>query len=194
MKLIITLTLVCVISAVLLGFTYDLTLHKIELQEKKEEEEAVEYVLPQAKKISSKIKGKEMDYYQGYDSSGKLAGYAFLGSGKGYSSTIRIMIGVDTKMSIQKIKIISQQETPGLGDKVDQVKSTGTLWDILKGKKLEKPAQPWYQAQFNNKSLDTINEVKFITGATITSKAVFDIVKDTIEKFGKMLKNDSDKT
>lgn len=187
MKLIITLTAICIISALLLGFTYDLTSKKIKLQEETEEKESVNFVLPNAEKISSEITGKKIDYYEGYDSSNKVVGYAFVGSGKGYSSAIRIMIGIDNNMDIQKIKILSQQETPGLGDKVTEVKSTGTIWDILRGKKLEKPGQPWFQGQFDNKSVSSVNEIKFITGATITSKAVLKAVKDTIEEFEKQV-------
>ena len=182
MKLIIVLTLVCICSAVLLGLTYDLTSKKIEAQLEKIETEAVKVVLPTADKISEKNTDLPTEYYEGY-AGGKLIGYAFTGSGKGYSSTITIMIGVDTKMDIQGIKILSQQETPGLGTRVDEIVSKNTLWDVLEGKRKEDPKQPWFQAQFQGKTLDTLNDIKFITGSTITSKAVLNIVETTIKKF-----------
>lgn len=183
MRLIIVLTSVCIVAALLLGVTYSLTSGRIQLQEQQAEEGAVLCVLPGAEKVSAQITDKPTPYYEGYDVSGEVIGYAFTGSGKGYSSTIKIMIGVDKDMNIQGIKILSQQETPGLGDKVDEVKSTGTLWDLFRGKKMPPPDRPWFQAQFAGKTIDTVDQIEFITGATITSKAVLDIVKSAIKEF-----------
>jgi len=183
MRLIVVLASVCIAAALLLGVTYSLTSGRIQLQEQQAEKAAVLCALPVAEKISAQITDKPIPYYEGYDASGGVIGYAFTGSGKGYSSTIKIMIGVDENMTIQGIKILSQQETPGLGDKVDEVKSTGTLWDLLRGKKIPPAGRPWFQEQFAGKNTETVNEITFITGATITSKAVLDIVKSTIEEF-----------
>lgn len=179
-RLIIVLTTICIITGSLLGLTYNVTKDKIKLQEENLEMEALKTVLPDAIEFSKKLKGNVIDYYKALDNNGSVMGYAFIGEGKGYSSTIRIMIGVNPEGILQGIKIISQQETPGLGSKVDETKSSGTLWDILKGKHLEKPKGPWFQEQFRNRAPDS---VEAITGATITSKAVIDTVKGAVEKF-----------
>lgn len=161
MKLILVLTIICVIAAFLLGLTYNLTAEKIKYQEEMAEKRALKSVLLGAADFSKKISGKEIEYYKGLDSSGEVIGYAFIGEGKGYSSIIRIMIGVDMQNNIKGINIIAQQETPGLGTKV---------------------GEPRFQEQFAKKSIDKVDT---ITGATISSRAVRDIVKTAIEKFRK---------
>jgi RnfABCDGE-type electron transport complex G subunit len=90
------------------------------------------------------------------------------------------MVGVDTQYKIQGLKILSQNETPGLGTRITEIKSNKTIWDIFKGKKVKEPKEPWFQKQFSEKSLDKID---VITGATISSKAVINTVKDAVEKF-----------
>jgi electron transport complex protein RnfG len=158
-----------------------MTVEKIKFQMENLENESLKSVLPEASDFSKKIKGKTMEYYEGKNN-GDLVGYAFIGEGKGYSGPINIMIGVDKDGKTLGIKIISQRETPGLGSRVEEVKGGGTVWDVLKGKKIEKTGEPWFQKQFKEKP---INEIDIITGATITSKAVINAVKDTIDKFMK---------
>lgn len=173
-RLILVLTTICIIASLLLAVTYTLTKEKIQASEEKTEKEALTAVLKEA---SSFV--KEKDYYKGLNSENDVIGYAFIGSGKGYSSTLRIMIGIDIECNIKGIKILSQQETPGLGARVDSVAVGETLWDVLRGKKIV-TKEPWFQAQFRDKKLD---EVQAITGATITSDAVVEIVKEAIDKF-----------
>lgn len=180
--MIVVLTVISVIAALLLGVTYSVTKGKILAQDLNAEKEALCTVLPAAVNFSDKITGTEIEYYKGTDKDGNAAGYAFVGEGKGYSSILRIMIGVDTACNVRGIKIISQNETPGLGTRVNEVKTNETLWSKISGKKIETETEPWFQAQFRTKKLE---DVDIITGASVTSNAVKDIVKKTVEKFGK---------
>jgi len=173
-RLIFILTLICVISALLLGLTYNLTKKNIYLQGQKAEKDALSNVFPSAANFS-----KEKDYFKAFNAEGGLIGYAFVGEGKGYSSILKIMIGVDKMDNIKGIKILSQQETPGLGARVDEIKTKVTIWDMLKGKRVPK-TEPWFQEQFRYKGL---NQIQAITGATITSKAVVSIVKKAVTRF-----------
>lgn len=185
MRMIVILTVICVIAGFLLGITYNVTVKKIELQKENLVKESLKAVIPQAVGFSQKINGKSMEYYEAMDSSGSVIGYAFMREGKGYSSIISIMIGIDKGYNIQNIKILSHNETPGLGTRIDEVRSNKTIWDLFKGraKQTEKEMkEPWFQRQFREKPLDRIDA---ITGATITSKAVVNIVKNTIEEFKK---------
>jgi Na+-translocating ferredoxin:NAD+ oxidoreductase RnfG subunit len=65
----------------------------------------------------------------------KVTGYAARGAASGYSSTIKLMVGVEPlgegKYRILGIKVISQQETPGLGARVNDVYTSDTLWTAL---------------------------------------------------------------
>jgi len=180
MRMVLVLTIICIIAALLLGITYTLTIENIQLQMENAEKESLKSVLPDAKDFSQKITGKNMEYYKGFDVSGNVIGYALIGEGKGYSGPILVMIGVDKDINIKGIKILSHRETPGLGSRVEEVAGGRTVWDLLKGKKTEKSLEPWFQKQFREKPIDKVDT---ITGATITSKAVIDAVKDNIEKF-----------
>lgn len=177
-KLILVLTIICVVSGLLLGITYSVTKEKITQQEQSQEDAALKVVLPQAEKFNDK-----KDYYEGIDSSGKIIGYAFMADGQGYSSVIKIMVGINSQKVIQGIKIISQQETPGLGTRIDDVKAKGTIWGLFCGKKPTKDARPWFQAQFTGKAAADLNEIQTITGSTITSDAVINAVKKKIDSF-----------
>jgi len=84
-------------------------------------------------------------------------GHAFMTNGKGYGGKIGILIGLETDRSIRGIRIISHQETPGLGTKI-----TGS----------------GFLGQFAGLSVDKLalrkdgGSIDAITGATISSRAV----------------------
>ncbi len=138
------------------------------------------------------VDGKPFVYYTAYKSKGsdEPVGYSFTAYGVGYSSTIVTIVGVDTTGMICGIKIIQQKETPGLGSKIQQVVSQNTLWAVMTGKAVdEKGMEPWFQKQFERRTVDGLHVVKStgqegilaITGATISSKAVTDSVDDGLK-------------
>jgi electron transport complex protein RnfG len=160
------LTLVALITAASLAWIDKITKPKIVAQQDKALSEALSTVLPTTLKENI-VPFKENNvilYYKGYNPDEQLIGYAFLAEGKGYSSTIRTLVGIDTAGFIFNIKILSQQETPGLGSLCEQVRSG--------------ESEPWWQLQFKNKiAIDLAvdkddGEIESITGATITSRAV----------------------
>ena len=91
------------------------------------------------------------------DQSFPAVGYAFMTNGKGYGGKIGILIGLETNRALRGIRIISHQETPGLGAKIIDV-------DFL--------------SQFAGLVPDQLvlardgGAVDAITGATISSRAV----------------------
>ncbi|RPH99985.1 MAG: FMN-binding protein, partial [Calditrichaeota bacterium] len=108
----------------------------------------------------------EIKFYEGYTSLEKtsLVGYAFVSAGRGYSSTIETMVGVDTSGAIIGIRVLRQVETPGLGTRVEEIKYG--------------ESDSWFQRQFLRKNAEVINvdkdggDIQSITGATISSRAV----------------------
>jgi len=95
----------------------------------------------------------------------EISGYIFKTTGAGYSSNIETLVGVDTDGIINGVKILFQQETPGLGDRIEEVSRSDS--------------EPWFTRQFKGKSIHEILKVvkdggtiDAITGATITSRAV----------------------
>lgn len=90
-------------------------------------------------------------------------GYAFIASGSGYGGDIEILVGLDNNFSIIGISILAQTETPGLGNRITESSFTD---------------------QFKGLSVSDIalasegGKIDAITGASISSRAVVDAIKD----------------
>lgn len=101
----------------------------------------------------------------------EFKGWVIKASGTGYADKIELLVGVDPKLEkIGGIFVLDQKETPGLGSKI---------------------TEPDWTAQFNQKSLaqplvasktkaTQPNEIDAITGATISSVAVTDIINTAV--------------
>ncbi len=202
LKMVFVLGVICVISSLGLGYVYTKAKPKIEEQAEEASRRALEWVLPGAVKFVDKHHSL-MDYVEGYDESGKLVGFAFNGEVRGYSSQIVVKVGLSPENRILAIKVLEQQETPGLGTKVAEVPTEESLWEKLAGKGSGGGvAEPPFQAQFQGKNLSDLKLVRgqwphphphhidAITGATITSRAVTDAVKNAVELFMKVKKNE----
>ncbi|RKY87164.1 hypothetical protein DRQ09_04890 [candidate division KSB1 bacterium] len=176
-KLSSILTLVTAIAALALAGVNTITKPLIEEQMRLAVHNALLEVLPEASggvcvDVGEK-KGELFEAYSSPDTTG-LAGFAFKAYGKGYSSTIETMVGLDLNGNIKGIKILFQQETPGLGSKIEEIKY---------GK-----SKPWFQEQFKNKNAERVavdkddGEIKSITGATISSRAVTNSIRNGFKK------------
>jgi electron transport complex protein RnfG len=104
-------------------------------------------------------------------SDGKLAGWVTKSAGQGYADKIEVLIGFDPQMEkITGLFVLDQKETPGLGNKI--------MEDDWRGQFLSKStAKPL--APVKGKSAAS-NEIDAITGATISSKAVTDIINSAV--------------
>ncbi len=104
-------------------------------------------------------------YYAALDDKGEVLGYSFIAAKTGYSSLISTMVVLDKDFNITNLKVISQNETPGLGthsqDKDFPAKFKGMNAETLK---VDKDGGP----------------VKSITGATITTRAITNSIRDAI--------------
>ena len=150
---------------------------------------------------SFNVNGKKTGYYEAYDSSDKLIGYVLRYGVMGYQSEVELLTGVTPDGTIKAIKVLSQAETPGLGAEVDTLPSSGTIWkkigSLFSDKKEEKkegpPPIPAFQAQYSNKTISDLKVVKektdkyieAVSGATITSRAVTQAVREPAEAFVK---------
>ncbi len=116
----------------------------------------------------------DFTYWRAFDETGKWVGDVAIARGKGYSSTIETVCGFDTTFRVTGLKITFQQETPGLGAKADEIK---------KGEK-----EPRFLTQFRGKDALTLavkkdrGDIDAITGATITSRAVTNSVREVAER------------
>jgi electron transport complex protein RnfG len=161
-----TLAIICIVASGLLAGVNVLTKSRITSQAQAEEDSSLKEVFPEAAHFEAVKSGEEIIYYKAQDKEGRMLGAAFRASGKGYSSTIETMAGMFKDGTIKAIKILSQNETPGLGARV---------------------AEDSFASRFSNKGLQNLSEVEAITGATISSRAVIDSVKKKAEEIKAMV-------
>ena len=120
--------------------------------------------------INIRKKKDKVKYYEVYDKVDNLIGYVLSLKAVGYSGDILLLVGFSLKGEIKGIKILEHQETPGLGANI---------------------TKDWFQDQFRGKTLDDLKVVKqedekyilSVTGATISSEAVTDIIREKVKEF-----------
>jgi len=114
------------------------------------------------------------EYYEIY-SGDEIIGYAFVAKGQGYGGEISILVGINPEFTIKKVTIITNTETPGLGTKI---------------------SENYFTDQFEGLLPDDISlskeggKIDAITGATISSRAVVDAIKDELEAKIEIIKGD----
>lgn len=165
----ITLALICIVASGLLATANSLTKSKILLQAQAQEEASLNEVMPEGKDFLAVKPAAEILYYKVKDKEGKFIGVVFKTQAKGYSSNIETLAGMDKDGVIQAIKILQQNETPGLGAQI---------------------TEPSFTSQFKNKDIARLKEVEAITGATISSQAVIAAVKKKAEEIKGLIKNE----
>ncbi|HPY96207.1 MAG TPA: FMN-binding protein [Candidatus Cloacimonadota bacterium] len=130
-----------------------------------EENNAREQVISAAKTFEKQELKNGKVYYIAKDEKGKEIGYTFISCGRGYSSDVQIMVGIDTDFKIEKIIIIQQSETPGLGA------------NCIKPEFSEK----YTNLEYKDLTVDKDGgNIKSITGATITTRTVTNAIKKDI--------------
>ncbi len=117
--------------------------------------------------------------YVGYDDSGKLAGIAIEASGRGYQDIINVLYSYSPdKACINGFKVLESKETPGLGAKI--ASDPGFLdnfndLDVALDPTTDKPAHEIVTVKHGTKSEPW--QIDAISGATISSKAVGNIIR-----------------
>ncbi|UZJ44741.1 electron transport complex subunit RsxG [Marinimicrobium sp. C6131] len=91
----------------------------------------------------------------------------------GYSGNIRMIVGVHRDGRIAGVRVLTHNETPGLGDKVDLKKSDWILG--FHGRSLGNPAAEDWRVKKDGGAFDQF------TGATITPRAVVHQVRRVLE-------------
>ncbi|MDP2913572.1 MAG: RnfABCDGE type electron transport complex subunit G [Candidatus Omnitrophota bacterium] len=164
------LGVICLAATLVLAVTYEITKPKIEQQMKMEIEAALKTIIPEADSFTEK-KVDDIDYFEATKNA-ILAGYCIKAVGTGYSGYMRIVVGIDTAGTIKGVKVLEHQETPGLGSKINEIR---------RGEK-----DAWFLRQFigrQGKAVAIKKDIDAITGATISSKAVTDAIRDTVLEF-----------
>ncbi|MFH0941304.1 MAG: FMN-binding protein [Candidatus Omnitrophota bacterium] len=175
-----TLAIICLAASGLLSVVFNLAQPKILYQQSLEEKNSLKEVFPAATSFEPVEEKDNILYYKALDKKKEALGFVFKTSKRGYSSDIVTMAGMDQNGVITYIKILSQNETPGLGSRITEVVGKETFWDVLlRRAKITQPPSPWFTAQFSGKKADELDRsIDAITGATISSRAVIESVQE----------------
>jgi Na+-translocating ferredoxin:NAD+ oxidoreductase subunit G len=112
--------------------------------------------------------------YLGYDEDGRPMGFAVSGAKAGYQDLIHVIFGYDpSRQELLGMKVMDHKETPGLGDKiVKDMEFVGGFSGV---------SRPLMGVKEGAGTGDP-HEVDMITGATISSKAIIDLINLRIEE------------
>lgn len=157
---------ICFLSSSVLAIVNNVTEPMIRQQKEKEESSSFSELMPESLDFKARYRDEKIIYYAAYDSNNKLNGFIVKTKTRGYASDIETAVSLSLKLEIIGIKILSQNETPGLGNRITEAAFLG---------------------KFQGKSADTLNEVQAITGASISSRAVINSVRDKIQELKEQL-------
>ena len=127
--------------------------------------------------------------YGGYDANGQLLGVAIPARGQGYADVIRILYGYNPEaQTVIGFYVLESKETPGLGDKIEQdedflndfaalpvpLNDAGTtVANPLRATNSGKATHPW--------------EVDCISGATISSRAIIEMISESTAQWAPLI-------
>jgi len=117
--------------------------------------------------------------YAGYAADGSQMGFAIAGEQPGYQDIVGLIFGYDaTSGELLGMKVLESKETPGLGDKIEKDSAfvssfRGTL--------------PPIDGVKAGTGTGSEHEVDMITGATISSRTVIEIINKRMESIGPMI-------
>lgn len=172
-RMLITLSIIGVVSGALLSQISGWAAPKIEMHRKAATEKAIYLVQPEAKNYQ-KVESVDFELYKVFDENENTIGYALPYEGNGFQGVIRLMVGVKADLNqLVGLEVLEQVETPGLGTKIVEDDFTGMFEELS-----AEPKVNWVKGA----APDDPNEIQAITGATISSVAVVDIINKGLEK------------
>ena len=181
-RMILTLGSVGLVASILLVVTYTVTLPYIEANQAAYLLASIRDVLPEAEtNVAWTIDGESVSrdeatsgprIFAGFTADSVLYGFAIEAQGQGYADVIRIIYGYRPDCAcIIGMKVLESRETPGLGDKIGTDPAFRSNFDSLDVRiddggialiKQVGKSNPW--------------EIDAISGATISSQAITDIL------------------
>jgi electron transport complex protein RnfG len=179
-NMVITLLVVTLVAAGLLGSVFALTKEPIRLAELKKKNDAIALVVPgfdnePSLEVEKKFVDGDTLYFYTAKRGEEILGTAVeTFTNDGFSGEFKLMVGFSPDGTIIDIAVIKHSETPGLGDKMEIDKSD-------------------FHVQFMGQHPDSFSlavtkdrgDVDAITASTITSRAYCDAVKRAYEAFKK---------
>ncbi len=127
--------------------------------------------------VSDPVFGNEQSVkiYKAFSKQQLVAIIAAPTAADGYNGSIKLLVAIRADGELIGVRVVSHQETPGLGDAIDSNKSDWILG--FSGLSLDKPKLKDWQVKRDGGSFDQF------TGATITPRAVVKAVRRTLQYY-----------
>lgn len=165
-KIGINLTIACLISGAIIAGTYAVTAPVAAKERVNLKNKAMKELVTDAQEFKA-VAGKTEWYAALKD--GKTIAYVVPAESKGYGGAIKMLTAVSPDGKDLGYKILSHNETPGLGDKAADAKfSKQFIGKAAEGMEVVK--------------VPTDKNIQALTGATITSRAVTKGIKEAVEE------------
>ncbi len=171
------LLVITVISSGILAYINSFTQPIINENQRIAKEKARMEVMPDAVSFDSLGSFNDETIFTAVDESGNIIGYTFMASLYGYSSHVKTMVGVTTDLKLNRIKIIEQKETPGLGANC---------------------VKPEFQELFIEKYEHELlvdkdgGKITSLTGATITTRTIANSIRNGINYLDQLISFQTD--
>lgn len=177
----VSLFIICLAAALFLVLTNQATTDRINAITAAQAKESQAKVMDFASSFEEKeteLGGKSYVYQIGRDDAGEIVGYVFTTTANGYGGQVKIMTGILPDGMIHKIELLDvSKETPGLGLNAQDESFYSQFTGKTFGMEITKGAPE-------------SNQIKAITGATITSKAVTKAANEALELFQTVVTGD----
>jgi electron transport complex protein RnfG len=180
-RLVLVLALICAVAAGVLAMVDNYTAPRIAKQAEERLKASLTESLPGSVAFVADssaldiIKREQIDgideVYRASAAGESFNGYVFTVNSNGYSSTIKLMVGVNVHGGLERVLVLSQAETPGLGTKVAEK-------DFIAQDKILN-AESSQQLAVNKDGGD----VQAIAGATISSRAAVRGINQALKAF-----------
>lgn len=116
--------------------------------------------------------------FLGYDAAGNPVGFALVHERFGFQDLITVIFGYDPEAKqVLGMKVLDHSETPGLGNKIEEMPFVGEFNGVDAPIEGVKP----------DRNTGASNQVDMITSVTISSRAVIRTINERIEQLGDLL-------
>jgi electron transport complex protein RnfG len=180
----LTLAIFACASTGLVAVTHYLTKDQIKLQEQAQLLSVLNQVIPHEKHDNELFSSCTLIESEALGSKQAMPAYIATINGKpsaiaieaiapdGYNGAIKVIVGLDIDGTVLGTRVLSHQETPGLGDKID-LRVTDWITSFT-GKQVTEANQDKWKVRKDGGDFDQF------TGATITPRAVVKAVKNAV--------------
>ena len=135
---------------------------------------------------------------------GRLVGFVVEGSARGYKNRIRFLVGLTREFEIAGVRVVEHEEDPGLGAEVATAAFDGQFmarpaeavatldvtrdpmpedWRAALAQLSRTPAAQWRGQHATLIARERARRIYAVTGATISSRALTDGVRVTVDHF-----------